>query len=1200
MTNGRKKLLGICLLGLLLIPYRLSLGITSESSAEMIPTDAEIVLDEEQGQAYVTYELAADSIAWQVSYVKKSSQENRRIKFQVETLDTNQLDTPENIEPAVEIDEAGWWYPEQDFSNQESNGNFTFTTDLLEEDASYSLVVTCQLEILTPDEEIQPLLEEPARKEIIVFNKKGENVPDTEDQTDTGTNVAEKQEEFQGPLLTPRVQTQSITENASSTEHPVVSPFVSEQDMANLGDERDIFLYNVIVTGNHCAVQADNEGAMVLFGDSIIPAGCFFSYGGYFDSNLNGKAAGVALTNRHKINLLIGGAIKDFTTYQIVVNGTRNMNSNNPGYVLVSEEQLEDKSSWISKTANEGWGDIVYINGPIKTLEESAMDALFADIKSQQEAVYSLVETKIDSVLGLEVEGRGTYQALEKNSNKMIHYNYPVYYNPADPSVVIIEVSGNTEDTAYLPTIPLVSPLITNSEIKQIIIYSEATKALLMDNQGESTATVAEKVVYYLPNATQVTNYSFPYDYINGLVLANYIKAPELPVFNEGAINNFNEGYFKNYDTTAPAAISGFVMAPKATAAFYSGNINGYLWVHNYFQTSGMETHNFYNPWVEEQANFLFRLYKHQAGSQDIAIPGAEFWFYRQRKDPTDSREYLTGFTEQADNIAPIWGDKTEAKTYTTDVNGEITVRGIPEDHDYHYFFEEIAPAEGYVLPSDPIFQVEMNTLTSKPNRSIVPNSKEEEQLFSFSFTKKIAGSEDTLTGASFDLLQGEEVVKRATSDDAGEVTFTNLKAGDYILRETSAPEKFALMSDKSISIDAEGNVEGLIGDSIENHYKKIYLELLKTDEQSNPLTGAKFVLKNVSDEDSSEFQAEEVWDDNNELIKVRYYLDDVLPGTYTLMETEAPRGYQVLGDIGTVTVTEQREVTFVQRESDNQNKATVAFTGEKIVVSLPTVVNQKIPSLKLKVQKLDGEGKVGLDGAEFTLTGPNGMPQNEMTANGGWVAFEALSPGAYQLTEKSPPPGFQLSNEASWSFTITQEGNLQSEDDFSLEDGVIIKSVTNQVRPFDLTVFKTDEEGEPLPGAQFTLRGENGYEEINEPSEAVAKFVFHNLVPGTYTLEESRVPAGYVAYTKTYKIAIAEDGTVSVTPGLGEAVAVQLLAEENNQIEITLVNYRGGGLPRTGGNGWLSYFALGGMVMCLPLWTTWRKGRREVQKHEK
>ena len=127
MTNGRKKLLGICLLGLLLIPYRLSLGITSESSAETIPTDAEIILDEEQGQAYVTYELTADSIAWQVSYVKTSSQENRRIKFHVETLDTSQLDTPGNIEPAVEIDEAGWWYPEQDFSNQESNGNFTFT-----------------------------------------------------------------------------------------------------------------------------------------------------------------------------------------------------------------------------------------------------------------------------------------------------------------------------------------------------------------------------------------------------------------------------------------------------------------------------------------------------------------------------------------------------------------------------------------------------------------------------------------------------------------------------------------------------------------------------------------------------------------------------------------------------------------------------------------------------------------------------------------------------------------------------------------------------------------------------------------------------------------------------------------------------------------------------------------------------------------
>lgn len=1184
MTNGRKKLLGIFLLGLLLIPYRLSLGITGESSAETIPTDAEIILDGEQGQAFVTYELAADSIAWQVSYVKASSQENRRIKFQVETLDASQLGAPENVEPAVEIDEAGWWHPEQDFSNQESNGNFTFTTALLEEDASYSLVVTCQLEILTPDEEIQPLLEEPARKEIIVFSKKGENVPDTEDQTDTGTKVAEKQEEFQGPLLTPRVQTQSITENVSSTEHPVVSPFVSEQDMANFGDERDIFLYNVIVTGNHSAVQADNEGAMVLFGDSIIPAGAMgFSYGGYFTEGTQ-TYAGMPLTARHKINLLIGGAIKDFSEGIVNVMGSRAKDEKNPGYVLVDGLLLEDENSWVSRSLDPSAlsNKVTKINGPVKTLTTEALATLFADIKTQQETVYSMVENKISAL------------ELDQNLGNVTTWegiNLPGYRSLTDPHVAVLKVPENINGAAYLPTFALESTLIKDSGIHQIIVTSEAEKILLMDLTGGLSSTIAAKVVYYLPNATQLTNFSELY---TGAIadIANTSKPPELPAFNTDAVNHYSSEYFATKTHKGPG-ISGFIMAPKATAVFSGANVNGYLWVENYFQSGGMETHNFYNPWVEEQVKFLFRLYKHDSENQDTPIENAEFKFYREK---AEIKEYLKGFDTEG---MPLW-DSSDGKLFITDQQGEVTISGIPEDHDYHYFFEEIAPAEGYVLPSDPIFQVEMNTLTSKPNRSIVSNTKEEEQLFSFSFTKKIAGSEGTLTGASFALLQGEEVVKRAISDDVGEVTFANLKAGDYILRETSAPEKFALMSDKSISIDAEGNVEGLIGDSIENHYKKIYLEFLKTDEQSNPLTGAKFVLKNVSGGDLSEFQGEEVRDDNNELTKVRYYLDDVLPGTYTLMETEAPGGYQVLGDIGTVTVTEQREVTFVQRESDNQNKATVAFTGEKIVVSLPTVVNQKIPSLKLKVQKLDGEGKVGLDGAEFTLTGPNGMPKKEVTADGGWVAFEDLSPGAYQLTETSPPPGFQLSNEASWLFTITQEGNLQSEGDFSLEDGVITKSITNQVRPFDLTVFKTDEKGTPLPGAQFTLRGENDYEEIKGPSESVAEFVFRDLVPGTYTLEESLVPAGYVAYTKTYKITIADDGIVSVTPELGEAVAVQLLVEENNQIEITLVNYRGGGLPRTGGNGWLSYFALGGMVMCLPLWTTWRKGRREVQKHEK
>lgn len=77
------------------------------------------------------------------------------------------------------------------------------------------------------------------------------------------------------------------------------------------------------------------------------------------------------------------------------------------------------------------------------------------------------------------------------------------------------------------------------------------------------------------------------------------------------------------------------------------------------------------------------------------------------------------------------------------------------------------------------------------------------------------------------------------------------------------------------------------------------------------------------------------------------------------------------------------------------------------------------------------------------------------------------------------------------------------------------------------IEVTKYDDEGNLLPGAEFTLY-ENGVE-VGEPIETDknGKIVFTGLSLGDYTLQETRTPVGYVPSDLKQEITIDEEGEV-------------------------------------------------------------------------
>ena len=144
----------------------------------------------------------------------------------------------------------------------------------------------------------------------------------------------------------------------------------------------------------------------------------------------------------------------------------------------------------------------------------------------------------------------------------------------------------------------------------------------------------------------------------------------------------------------------------------------------------------------------------------------------------------------------------------------------------------------------------------------------------------------------------------------------------------------------------------------------------------------------------------------------------------------------------------------------------------------------------------------------------------------------------------------------------------------------------------YELVVNKTDEAGNPLEGATFTLfkwiddptseNAEVGAWEVVEkiPGENITSFTFTGLDDGKYKLEETFVPAGYnKAEDITFTISTEDDTT---TTELELNVTAPVLKNDElgeGNLILTVENKPGALLPETGGIGTTMFYIIGGLL---------------------
>ena len=223
-------------------------------------------------------------------------------------------------------------------------------------------------------------------------------------------------------------------------------------------------------------------------------------------------------------------------------------------------------------------------------------------------------------------------------------------------------------------------------------------------------------------------------------------------------------------------------------------------------------------------------------------------------------------------------------------------------------------------------------------------------------------------------------------------------------------------------------------------------------------------------------------------------------PGTYTLVETVAPEGYDLSTESVTFTVTNKGVTTPVVMYN-SPSKTTV-----------PTVT----------ISKQDITTKTELPGATLEIRDSSGKVVKTWESTATPYVITDLAPDKYTLVETKAPEGYKLSSEQI-EFEVTANGT---------EKPIVMYNAPEEEIEYKVLINKLDSETkEQIAGATLKIYDIEGNVVETITSETTATTIT-GLKPGTYTLVETEAPEGYVLSTEQVSFTIEEgkEETVSVT----------------------------------------------------------------------
>ena len=604
-------------------------------------------------------------------------------------------------------------------------------------------------------------------------------------------------------------------------------------------------------------------------------------------------------------------------------------------------------------------------------------------------------------------------------------------------------------------------------------------------------------------------------------------------------------------------------------------------------------------------------LAKTVAGASSEALAGAKFELWRKNEGSADVR-IATGITTGDDGK---WASKEEGKDvkFLTDEDGkrEYLSDGLLPGT---YYFREVDSTPGAWLPSGDEakyeFTIEPDVAGGDTHHQVVVSKAAENEDFSATVVlhkvdatdPQKAGIDGVTFTLSWTLEDGTTGSREVTTTSDGALTLSGLEKGHYTLRETKNTgydmtdpfeatftidnDNYDAENDQNVTfdvVDATGEAAKAIDFTVANGtYDDAHgianerltgkATLTKTDDEGNALKGATFSLQTKgTDGEWADVEGKTgLPTDGNGKIAV----DGLAWGTYRFVETGAKDGY--VGHVGDEPVTSQE------------------FTISRTTVESAQQVTAKNAPTQLKIKKVAQDGMVLEGPATFTISGKlaDGKTSVDVTtANGVAVLDDALliAGETYTLTEKTAPAGYELAG--SVTFMVDKNGDVVNlgtatggSGSYAVGKDGGINLITAVDTKIDVTFQKDgdatlDGVTNPYAGAEFTITPAEGDAFADGTSDSLTKKTDANgsfgltglLVAGsTYTVTESKAPAGYELIDGNLVFEVNADGTLTVTNepagyGVSAESGLVTIKATDPAIKVTLAKVDETGEPLAG-----------------------------------
>ncbi len=391
---------------------------------------------------------------------------------------------------------------------------------------------------------------------------------------------------------------------------------------------------------------------------------------------------------------------------------------------------------------------------------------------------------------------------------------------------------------------------------------------------------------------------------------------------------------------------------------------------------------------------------------------------------------------------------------------------------------------------------------------------------------KKVDSNNDNkeLMGAKFHIEDSnKKVVGELVTDGQGEAISKELPIGNYTLVEVEAPKGYELLKDKiAVKIEKDAVVEIKIENKkLPDPMGKMKLVKVDTGDKNKKLAGAKFHIE----DSNKKVVGELVTDGQGEAISKELPI-----GNYTLVEVEAPKGYELLKD-------------------------KIAVKIEKDAVVEIKIENKKLPDPmgKMKLVKVDtGDKNKKLAGAKFHIEDSNKEVVGELVTDGqGEAISKELPIGNYTLVEVEAPKGYEL---------LKDKIAVKIEKDKVVEIKIGNKKLPDPTGQFEIEKVDDKDINLKLKGAVFQVLDKEGKEVTRLTTDEKGKVISNQLVLGKYTIKEIKAPNGYMLLRDPIEIEITE------------AVRTQKLTVKNVKNNWVI--------PNTGGSGTTSFYVIGFVLM--------------------